>query len=442
MSSPTIRSQNVWESQNGNDTLQIVNAAGTVVGGIDSTGTPFGNLGSGGSGGGVSSLNALTGAVVISAGANVTVTPAGNTLTIASTGGTVTSVSFTGGLISVANPATTPALTVAGTSGGIPYFSGAATWATSAQLTANSPVLGGGAGTAPSTKTFLTTDGAATLTVGVIGGGNGVVALAGNTSGSCTQTTDATSTTLTDSCLRKLPNGTASAPSLQLGASNLGFYSVSGTEMRATVNNQDALRFAKGSSIFIGMPQTATLYWTGSTDPSAAGTLGLSQVSSGVLGVSSDGSQGGTGGTLQAANLVATTFKVGGLTPSVATGNLSVPQQVGFVSCTQANCASSATTLFTVGANNALFRIDTGVACTGSAAAATAITTLTYTDPSNTVQTITIPTATCTTLGAASVASNSTIINAKNATAIQYSVAQANTPAFQARISVYEESLQ
>jgi hypothetical protein len=42
--------------------------------------------------------------------------------------GTVTSVSFTGGLISVATATTTPAFTVAGTSGGIPYFSSTSTW--------------------------------------------------------------------------------------------------------------------------------------------------------------------------------------------------------------------------------------------------------------------------------------------------------------------------
>lgn len=73
--------------------------------------------------------------------------------------GTVTSVAqtFTGGLISVAgSPVTTSgtlALTVAGTSGGIPYFSGATTWATSAALAANAIVVGGGAGVAPSTVT-------------------------------------------------------------------------------------------------------------------------------------------------------------------------------------------------------------------------------------------------------------------------------------------------
>jgi hypothetical protein len=67
--------------------------------------------------------------------------------------GTVTSVSFTGGIISVATPTTTPAFTVAGTSGGIPYFASGTTWASSAALASNAIVLGGGAGAAPATTT-------------------------------------------------------------------------------------------------------------------------------------------------------------------------------------------------------------------------------------------------------------------------------------------------
>lgn len=63
--------------------------------------------------------------------------------------GTVTSVSFTGGLISVATATTTPAFTVAGTSGGIPYFSTASTWASSAALTAHGVLIGEGAGASP-----------------------------------------------------------------------------------------------------------------------------------------------------------------------------------------------------------------------------------------------------------------------------------------------------
>jgi hypothetical protein len=75
------------------------------------------------------------------------------TLSATGSGGTVTSVGFTGGLITVATATTTPAFTVAGTSGGIPYFSSASTWATSAALTANALMIGGGAGSAPATTT-------------------------------------------------------------------------------------------------------------------------------------------------------------------------------------------------------------------------------------------------------------------------------------------------
>jgi len=73
--------------------------------------------------------------------------------------GTVTSVaqSFTGGIVSVGgSPITTSgtlALTVAGTSGGVPYFSSSSAWASSAALAANAIVLGGGAGAAPATTT-------------------------------------------------------------------------------------------------------------------------------------------------------------------------------------------------------------------------------------------------------------------------------------------------
>jgi hypothetical protein len=67
--------------------------------------------------------------------------------------GTVTSVGWTGGIVSIATATTTPAFTIAGTSGGIPYFNSATTWATSAALAANALVVGGGAGVAPSTTT-------------------------------------------------------------------------------------------------------------------------------------------------------------------------------------------------------------------------------------------------------------------------------------------------
>lgn len=73
--------------------------------------------------------------------------------------GAVSSVAqtFTGGIVSVTgSPITgsgTLALTVAGTSGGVPYFSSGTTWASSAALAANALVIGGGAGVAPATTT-------------------------------------------------------------------------------------------------------------------------------------------------------------------------------------------------------------------------------------------------------------------------------------------------
>lgn len=69
----------------------------------------------------------------------------------ASGAGSVTSVSFTGGIVSVATPTTTPAFTIAGTSGGIPYFDSASTWASSGVLVTGRIVLGGGIGGSPTT---------------------------------------------------------------------------------------------------------------------------------------------------------------------------------------------------------------------------------------------------------------------------------------------------
>ena len=115
----------------------------------------------GGAAGSVPYQSASSTTALLPAGSN------GQVLTLAAgipswatpTTGSVTSVaqSFTGGIISVGgSPITTSgtlALTVAGTSGGIPYFSSASTWATSAALAANALVIGGGAGFAPSTTT-------------------------------------------------------------------------------------------------------------------------------------------------------------------------------------------------------------------------------------------------------------------------------------------------
>jgi len=102
------------------------------------------------------------------------------------TTGTVTSVAqtFTGGIISVGgSPITTSgtfALTVAGTSGGIPYFTSASAWASSAALAANALMVGGGAGLAPST---ITTGTGVVTALGVNTGSSGAFVVNGGALG-------------------------------------------------------------------------------------------------------------------------------------------------------------------------------------------------------------------------------------------------------------------
>jgi hypothetical protein len=131
------------------NTLNLTNALGVLYGGTGQTTYTDGQLLIGNTTG-----NTLTKAT-LTAGSGVTITNAAGAITINATGsgGTVTSVGWTGGIVSVGTATTTPAFTIAGTSGGIPYFDSGTTWASSAALAASAIVLGGGAGAAPATTT-------------------------------------------------------------------------------------------------------------------------------------------------------------------------------------------------------------------------------------------------------------------------------------------------
>jgi hypothetical protein len=195
------------------------------------TGVAFaaGTLSATGSGGTVTSVTG-TAPVVSSGGATPAISIAAATTSVngylTSTdwntfngkgSGSVTSVaqSFTGGLISVAgSPITTSgtlALTVVGTSGGIPYFSSASTWATSAALSAGALVQGGGAGVAPST---ITTGTGVVTALGVNTGTAGAFVVNGGALGT---PSSGTATNLTGTASINI-NGTVGATTPAAGA--------------------------------------------------------------------------------------------------------------------------------------------------------------------------------------------------------------------------------
>lgn len=111
-----------------------------------------------------------------------TVTSVQNTVNSGSSSGIFT---VSGGPVSGAG---TIDIAIAGTSGGVPYFSSGTVISSSAALTANSPVLGGGAGVAPKVVAGITTDGVSKLTLGVAGTSVGSTCFTNATSGSiCVQ---------------------------------------------------------------------------------------------------------------------------------------------------------------------------------------------------------------------------------------------------------------
>jgi hypothetical protein len=176
--------------------------------------------------------------------------------------GTVTSVSFTGGIISVATATTTPAFTVAGTSGGIPYFSSGTTWASSAALAASAIVLGGGAGTAPATTTT----------------GTGVVTAIGsavNTAGGLT-TIDGTAT-LTNK--RVTPRVAAISPNTATPLS-AGYSTDSYDMIVITGQNTNITSMTTGLS---GTPTNGQKLWVAITGTLTSVTWGASFVSSGTV---------------------------------------------------------------------------------------------------------------------------------------------------------------
>jgi hypothetical protein len=231
----SARLSGTYSGITGLGTLVNLSVTNTITGSISgnaataTTATKATNL----VGGAVGSLpyqSAIDTTAFLAAGSN------GQVLTLASgvpswatpaSGGSVTSVAqtFTGGIISVGgSPITTSgtlALTVAGTSGGIPYFTSATTWATSAVLSANALMIGGGAGLAPST---ITTGTGVVTALGVNTGSSGAFVVNGGALGT------PSSGTVTNLTGTAAINITGTASNLAGGAAaSIPYQSASGT---------------------------------------------------------------------------------------------------------------------------------------------------------------------------------------------------------------------
>jgi hypothetical protein len=247
--------------------LSLTGTVPIANGGTNATATPTAGAIAYGTGTAYAfSLAGTTGQVLTSNGA-------GAPTWAAAASGTVTSVaqSFTGGLISVAgSPITssgTLALTVAGTSGGVPYFSSASTWATSAALAANSLVVGGGAGLAPGT---VTTGTGILSALGVNIGSAGAPVLFNGALGT---PSSGTVTNLTGTASINI-NGTVGATTANTGA----FTTVTATTsvssgVASTTQGSLILHNTSANSTTLKSSNSASAAWT-MTTPVTAGTSG------------------------------------------------------------------------------------------------------------------------------------------------------------------------
>jgi hypothetical protein len=246
--------------------------------------------------------------------------------------GSVTSVaqSFTGGIISVGgSPVTTSgtlALTVAGTSGGIPYFSSATTWATSAALAANSIVLGGGAGVAPAT----TTTGTGVVTaLGVNTGTAGAFVVNGGVLGT---PSSGTLTNCTFPTLNQNTTGTAANVTGTVAVANGGTgLTTAPTNGQIDIGNgtgftRAALTAGTGISITNGAGSISIATTGGGTVTSVGGTGTVNGITlSGTVTTSGNLTLGGTLSGVSLTTQVSGTLPVAnggtGVTTSTGSGN-------------------------------------------------------------------------------------------------------------------------
>lgn len=170
----------------------------------------------------------------------------------------------------------------AGTSGGVPYYSGSTTIASSSALTSNSPVLGGGAGAAPKTVAGITSDGTSKVTLGVAGTSVGAVAFTNATSGSVTlqPVTGALGTVTlslpaaTDTLVGKATTDTLTNKTFDTAGTGNSF-SINGVAATANTGTGSVVRASSPTLVTPALGTPSALVLTNATGLPIAGITGL-----------------------------------------------------------------------------------------------------------------------------------------------------------------------
>jgi hypothetical protein len=316
-------------------------------------------------------------------GATTSGCPGGGVSSLSGDGTIITNSSSTGGVT----------LTVAGTSGGVPCFSSASGWKSSALLTQTFLLKGGGTGNCPAPSLF--DDGGTTPSTATYSGSGGIVASTGPISSSS-------------------------------DGVHAGRISVPGN---TTVPSIPANSFS-----WIG-PNSASFTSYGiqcpATAPSATTIVELGAVSSQVVPCSF-AAVTGSGSAVLATSPTLITPTIGVATATSINGT-SIPTSGKLTNIVYSNTltgqtsAISDTTMVTVGGTSLAYRFTGEVNCATSVSTATATLNLKWTDTSTTAQEWSV-TATCTTLGSASFGDLIHFIRAKTGTAITIGVTVANSP--------------
>jgi len=242
--------------------------------------------------------------------------------------GTVTSVSWTGGIVSIATATTTPAFTIAGTSGGIVYFDSATTWASSGILAANSLVVGGGAGAAPST---VTTGTGVVTALGVNTGSAGAFVVNGGDLGTPSA---GVVTNLTGTASINI-NGTVGATTANTGtfSSTVHKGATSGTVTIAAPSVAGTQSYTLPSAVPAANGYVLSSTTAGVMSWAAAGTGSPGGSTTQVQYNNAGGFGGISGFTTDGTRVTAsTTIGVGGATPSTSGSGITFPATVSLSS--------------------------------------------------------------------------------------------------------------